>query len=310
MIRFKKIRADPVLLKMLTSNTFHGVGNIFGSDKTIIKLMWLIAFTTSFGFNVYFIYLSFNEYYKYDVITKVNMIEENESKFPSVTFCSDSNAFFNKSIGEIILNCSFNRDHSCYLKSDEQFGVMESEWLGKCFQFNSGENSNGKPTNILQLKQPGIENGFNIRLKSSGFTLYVIVHNSSRKPQEIRSKGFRLSPFTNNYLKVKRVYSTKLEHPYNNCLKNIDSFEGNRTLIESYKQSNETYFREACLEGCFGMYYLENKKCDCNVPFYDVNRICGSDDQCKRLDGHLKAQFLNGDVEKYCNRFCPFECDL
>lgn len=74
--------------KFLTRTTAHGIPNIFEASNIYTKLFWIFAIITSLAFGGYEMYLTTNDYYKYDVITNTDRKFFNSMTFPAITICN------------------------------------------------------------------------------------------------------------------------------------------------------------------------------------------------------------------------------
>lgn len=308
-------RINSILIEIIQSSTFHGLPNIFSTNRKFIRIAWILSLTTSICLNVFFIYNQVSSYYEYDIVTKIDEIYEEESELPAVSICIDHG--FRKPIEKMIVTCSTNQNSTCQKRPEEFFSTWKSQWLNECYTFNGNVNMNNTPIDSVKIKRSGIANGLLLTLKLDKTNqepfIYVLIHNSSKVGQEIKNKGFRLAPDTANYLSVEKLLITKLETPYNDCIKDPNTFDRNKTIIDLFKNSIEKYNREACLEMCFEIYYLENNNCGCVSTFRDLNRDCDNymkNETYRTCREGFKKKFLNSDVDKYCSKFCPIECDF
>jgi hypothetical protein len=78
------------LLKDARENsTIHSVFKISKANNKFMKIIWIISSITSTTFCSYLIFKGITDYLSYDVVTKIRMIKENESEFPTITFCTN-----------------------------------------------------------------------------------------------------------------------------------------------------------------------------------------------------------------------------
>ncbi len=71
------------------------------------------------------------------------------------------------------------------------------------------------------------------------------------------NEDIKISPGGTNFITVQRTFSNKLGEPYNNCLKDPNEFQKNRTLIEYLAKSGRAYSQKQCFELCFDLKYFE-----------------------------------------------------
>ncbi|RNA24440.1 amiloride-sensitive sodium channel subunit gamma-like isoform X4, partial [Brachionus plicatilis] len=74
------------------SMTMHGFPNIFRTKYISIRIMWIIFFFTSNGCCFFIISRILVDYFKYDVVTTIKVIEKDSMPFPAVTVCN-TNSF-------------------------------------------------------------------------------------------------------------------------------------------------------------------------------------------------------------------------
>ena len=142
------------------------------------------------------------------------------------------------------------------------------------------------------------------------FGQYIVhIHNQTRIPNSLYNKGYFISTGVYNYFTLKRVYEQKLGEPYNQCLKDPDSFTYNKTLINFFKQINKTYYQQECFTFCENMKYIEQNLCDCTLTSYEQNvfPFCYYDKSFECSLNFQKEFELN--IHKICNEYCPLECD-
>ena len=79
------------LTKLLKDSTAYGVPNIFKRDKIFLKIYWLIFVLLGTSVSSYYTFATIINYFKYDVVTKIESVYEQPMIFPTITFCSDQN---------------------------------------------------------------------------------------------------------------------------------------------------------------------------------------------------------------------------
>ena len=98
--------------------------------------MWIIFFAISTSSAVYFTYKNIFDYLEFDVTTRFDVINEDESEFPTVSFCSQQNLDGN--LESIIMDCLYNSNSDCRTNKSLYFESFTDEMYGNCFRFNSG----------------------------------------------------------------------------------------------------------------------------------------------------------------------------
>ena len=87
-----QINTNSVLTKKLydlaETSTSHGLPNIVRTNRISLKIIWLICFLAALGACIYMVYKTLNEYYGYEVVTNIQVVNENSPTFPTVTICN------------------------------------------------------------------------------------------------------------------------------------------------------------------------------------------------------------------------------
>ena len=74
------------------SSSFHCFPKIFQNSHFAVRSIWTILFLIFSFLTFKLLFRSFGEYLKYDVVSKIRVINEKSSPFPTVTIC-DANPF-------------------------------------------------------------------------------------------------------------------------------------------------------------------------------------------------------------------------
>jgi hypothetical protein len=70
----KKKSIQKCLKEMIMNTTIHALPKILETDKTYFKIMWLLFFIISFGFNFQLVAKCIIDYLSYDTITKIGVV--------------------------------------------------------------------------------------------------------------------------------------------------------------------------------------------------------------------------------------------
>ena len=173
----------------------HGLPRMIRTDIILIKIIWLIVLICSICLGLYFISSSIEDYYKYDVNTKIDVINEKISDFPSICICSTHRKGLNYSLEKLILHCKFNRNTECKSKFRDYFEAYNDHVYGLCYRFNSGKNLNGQSTEQLKSKAEGYYYGFQLELSMPSVDevdegeLIVNLYNQSSPPFDLENTG-------------------------------------------------------------------------------------------------------------------------
>lgn len=96
------------LLAFSKRTTVHAIPNIVISERTLLKVIWIICLAMATMACFFFVAMTFEEYLKFEVDTVIEIIDDEEAEFPTLTFCN-------------MQICGFkDYDFSSYLKKYKQ----------------------------------------------------------------------------------------------------------------------------------------------------------------------------------------------
>jgi len=136
---------------------------------------------------VFYITRIIADYFKYDIITQIDVIYEISSVFPTVSICSTS-AWKNEpdfDLKSMLLYCRFDGDINCKLNSS-LFEPFIDPIYNLCYRFNSMSKKS---------KTTGLTNGLELELKLKIADDYdfgellINIHNSSYKSLDLENNG-------------------------------------------------------------------------------------------------------------------------
>jgi hypothetical protein len=284
------------------STTIHGPSNLFRAKHTFLKAMWLIFFITSVSSGIYSVLKTINNYLEYDVVNEI------PSKFPIITFAILKNTRVKISLKEILVFCVFNSE-TC---TENNFEIVEDKLGFVSYRFKSSEIHNkGYSHGLMVIIYLG-------KISSSKFLsgregLRLMIHNESIDSGYhigYSETGFNLSPGLANEIVVDRVYSYKLEPPYNDCIKDTKKEELFHSDIYKFiiETTNYSYNHEYCLYLCMGREVNKHFNISNNIDHY-LNVFFATSKVSKKdmfafYTGNLKVL-----LTEICYKECPSECD-
>lgn len=254
-----------------------------------------------------------------ELTSQVLTLHESVRKFPTVSICNSDGTNSWSTYYPKILKCSFDLNDECSNQWDHYFEAYNDTYYGVCYRFNSGKtlaSSQAKP--IFNTSRWGESNGFLLDIfvpSSVDFgQLKIHIHESSLSPSTIFDKGFHIRSGSFNYFKVNTQVELKLEEPYNKCLKNVDSFQFNKTLIRYMKAKNQSYSFEECVRLCENLKFIETSQCECNLTSLDdlLYKRCSTSEasnQKESLTNCVRNFRQNFNYDSVCRTYCPQECD-
>ena len=288
-----------------------GIPSIVRTENIYFRVFWAILVLTSFSVGLYNISDLTRDYYKYEVITNVERVSEENFTFPAVTIClENSNVqkyhFKNNTLikeetdlsMKNFIDYSFFKEERNFVSNQLEFFILPQYEIF-CTRFNGASNQNLEK----QLAKINKTNEFfYIRIKNN-YTQTIseneyFLHKLNNKPFVVFIEDNYLNSFTGKFtfLKaglfhfisiVKSETEEKLDEPYSQCKKSTN---------------NQTYLQNNCVESCIyskigtifnctfnGLFKINGlKACEFNISFIRKN-----------IDEHLKD----------CTKECPIECE-
>lgn len=302
---------------ILSNSSVNGLPNLVKASNIFLKIMWSISLIISTCVGSYYTIDSIIDFFKYNSVTIIDVIHEQQSQFPTISFCPYPE--FNGSIDQMIISANFER---IPITNFSQFEEFEDHSYGKCFRYNSGFSTHGEKFSLLNSSKSGFSFSlrFNIHMEvpdNYDFGEFLVnIHNYSSPPYDIQDGGYWVRPGSWNYFEVERIFTTQLEEPYNNCLKNVSLFKMNKTLIDKMLKSKLAYSQTDCLRLCSNLLVLEESNCGCNSSLENFEKNCvsldvqfgQSTDTAKCCLEFLK-EFPKNFLLTKCYKYCPSECD-
>jgi hypothetical protein len=276
----------------------------FRSKRLLIKIIWTLFILIFVSGSIYYAILNILDYLKYETTTSIQTIYEQEPEFPTISFCNR----FNKNFELKILLFWFNNLNLIKEWKNHIEKFYDSHY-GCCYRFNSGFNWKNQSIEIKKSKKISAEEGLWLSFYSNTSLdfgeLKIFIHNYTENPKNIYRKGSLISSGANNYFLIKRTLDQKLESPFNECLKDINQFAFNKTIIDYLNKTNRKYSQFECFNLCSNLYYNQTNPCNCFLASLDEEPYfsCGDNNSCLQIFNNNFKQ-----IEK-CSQFCPLECD-
>ena len=224
------------LVKWSLEVKFDGWAKIFRYKNKFLKFIWLLIFLTFSGLTSYLVCLNMIDYFQHDVVTKIEVISERPTTFPTLTLCN-SNPFTTKSDQVLMQNLMYElygedingSDISFYKAYERIQSVTKIAKLRKAFQnktetfnfnivnckFNKAECDKQSDFNSIYLFDYGycwqFNSGLKTNLKQSvtegaefGFrlmldNLFELLNESNKYPATY-SKGLILFVHNQSYI--------------------------------------------------------------------------------------------------------------
>jgi hypothetical protein len=309
--------AKKIVTTLIDNTTIHGIQNVLRTKNLFLKIVWTLFILASICIGIYYIIDSSLDYLKYSTVTTIKVIDEKQAEFPTISVCLYPN--LNISIVKTITRLRFDRIDE--LDINKYFEEFYDPIYGKCMRYNSGINNYNQTYAILNSTRSnndyGLKIDMNIEIPEMFDLVEILVriHNKSSPPFEMTSDGYWLATGRWNYFQVERVFSQHLGEPYSGCLKDINSFKRNKSIIDFINSSKRTYSQDDCYYLCSQVYALEESKCGCNSTLSNFDKDClkhwydTSENDTKYCVTNYLANFQKKLEYEKCSNFCPLECD-
>jgi hypothetical protein len=257
-----------------------------------------------------YIFYDLVDYFNYEVVTTVKTEYDQPTEFPTVSFCSELSHLYDK-FNIQIRSSVFSSDTGVSDDPDNHYESFISPYYGKCFRFNSGKNMTNHSIPIKNSTSGG-EFDFYQLVIYAPYGLLVWIQNKSSIPK-IHRKKIHLSPGLLNYIEVERTFESKLEEPYNNCLKDVSYFKKNKTLIDYFLNRSLSYSQENCLDLCFNLFYIQENPCECKESelgnVFEECWLIKEKASYSNCTWKYRTNFTKNDLVEKCSDYCPLECD-
>ena len=295
---------------LIETSTAYGLPNIFRSKRLFNKLFWLAFLLASVTAAVYYIVNDVVDFYNYEVVTSVKTEYDQPTEFPTISFCGlQPTDYFGRGISGIFSSDEgvLNDPNNHY----EQFISPLCGKCGKCYRFNSGKNMTNYSIPIKNSNFGGFYDFYDLSIFAPN-GLLVWIHNKS-SITNIERNHILVSADTKSYIAVERTFESKVEEPYNNCLKDVSKFKKNETLINYFLNRNLSYSQENCLDLCFDLFYIKENPCNCKQAelgnVFEKCWIIKEKGKYLSCTWKYRINFTKYDLVEKCSDFCPLECE-
>jgi len=276
------------LIDCLSTTTGHGLPQMVRSGNLFLSLLWAFSFLVGLGGAVFMIFLAFQEFLQYDVITTTKIKKENALILPAITFCAENTeSSFNKYIArDMLLDCTVLSKLGYLTKCDfTDLSLYDHYYLTelKCVQFNFKTNK----TELTKVENEGymysVRFEFYIPINTS--FLFALADNSARVIYDDLNE--QLFPRQNTYIALSRINQTILGPPFSQC------------------NNSKGYEKAICTDNCFNKNMTET--CGCEYPIDCVTIWKDKEDSYSRecLESYKSSEtiLLN------CRNRCAVECN-
>jgi len=289
------------LRDILIASTSHGLPSVFRTERIGLKVMWFVLFLIGISIGLYTVRDAINSYLDFDVVTKIQSVNQISAEFPDVTFIILRNQKLMIKAEEIkstFLKCKFN---SLALNFND-FKIFQDKFGYVSYKFGSQKSyTPGKDidTNCYDCDLDGLR---------------IVIHDKYADPGyyggETKS-GFTLAPGQFNEVIIKKTVSKRLGYPYNNCIKindiNSEKLENDQIYNYILKYTNYSYKQTDCFDYCIGKQMLNYLNITNRIDNW-VNVLTEFSNKSTELT-NIYSKLIKGEITNICTPFCPLECD-
>ncbi|RNA23244.1 amiloride-sensitive sodium channel subunit beta [Brachionus plicatilis] len=275
-----KNRLKEVLKDCLLSSTGHGLAHFIKANNYFIRITWAFFIIISACLCSYMIAQNILKYLKFDVNTKIRVVNQFSAVFPT--------NYFHPNYG----NCfQFNPGYDNYENSDDLESTQFIERLGGLRL-------------VLNLSVPD-----SLKFINPNIGGIIFIHNHTTHPTVV--DPVTLSPNTETNIALSRTFYELKEKPYSNCDKNTNDKNYFKSvpyyLIHNYTKG---YSQMMCTYQCLQLILI--KECSCYTASYpnffdSIPCINQTYIECYRkffMDKKNTEKYL-----KECIDQCPLECE-
>lgn len=125
------------------------------------------------------------------------------------------------------------------------------------------------------------------------------------------TKAITLEAGSETFVAVRRVFTSKLKHPYSDCLSKLKPFSNYSAKLFSYfNELNVTYYDQ---EFCYYMCYQDQLADKCYCSDIETKKIrnvtyCSTEEEINCMND-FRAFFSTTDLKTLCYFSCPIQCD-
>lgn len=303
--RSKQIKKK--LIEFASQSSSHGLPKIFTTKKLYLKIMWFILFVLFSVLGVYKVIEMSVKYLEYEVVTRIDLVQEIPTEFPSVSFYSLKNPSANYSIKDLLIVCLYNQKFC----DESDFDTIRDKHGYVLYKFKGGRTYfSGKAYGLYMSlynfnSTPGkmsVQDG-----------LRIVVHNRTSDPGfygGFISQGVDVPSGFFTSISINRIFSSKLGVPYNKCIKNATSYNLYDSELYRYilKYTNYSYAQKDCFDYCIGREFYRYLNITNKIENF-VNLWFTLENHTQHKLSNTYSRLVKGKILDLCSTECPLECD-
>lgn len=239
--------------------TKDSYSKLLGTNSLFYKVFWLFIVIISNYLLLKNAVDNINLYLRYDIITKVEIIEVSKLNFPAVNICNKANKDIDRNN---IISCRFDK-RNCGQNEFKNITTDVENTTQVCIQFNGVNN-----TDILATTRPGLDHGLQLGLYANHNRFKINIGDNFVLPLDKDFDWFLL-PGNAVILRITRMVSEKLEKPYSPCVRKPSP---NDYPILAQMNPNFKYRKSNCLNFVHRM-NMSNSLCpqECDSIDYGIS---------------------------------------
>lgn len=295
---------------LIISSSIHGLSNSLRSDTKYSKFFWLILFLASSSIAIKTVIENVQQFLDYEVITKIDIVDEFKSRFPAVTFYNLNAPTANFSLNDIMIDCYFNNEicnETDFDKVVDKFGFIsyrlkpkEVYFAGKLYGLD-----------VILFNKKSLNKN---ERRTNGFE--IVVHNYSFDPgyySGYSNDAMNISPGLATNLIVNRVFSYKLSKPYNNCFKENETDDLYQSDLLKYILNSQkySYRQKECIDYCISQEFISHFNVSIPLDSF-TNVFLTLIKKYNITQNSLKIFYydlIKSKINDICVEKCPIECD-
>ncbi len=84
----KSRKLKDIFKECLSGTTGHGIPNIIKTEYVCLKIFWVVVWLIGLGLTIYIVSKSIMDYFDFDIISQIQIINDRPQLFPKVTICN------------------------------------------------------------------------------------------------------------------------------------------------------------------------------------------------------------------------------
>ena len=130
------------------ASVIHGLGKIFKSESWLIRILWTVCFLSAVGACSYALFSIISKFLKHDVTTKIEMVTEQKTIFPTISICN-VNPLVTEEAQQLVLS-KYKQNGNFSFENDPEF-IENIKWANKLALLHAFDDTNYTDENKKKL---------------------------------------------------------------------------------------------------------------------------------------------------------------